>query len=332
MSTSESVLPGADTATAAAARGGQRTGVRRPQDRRRGIGRPRRVLASPLAYLFVAPALIIFLIWHIFPTLYTFRVSAFDWNQLNPDLSEFIGLGNYQDMLAGRTNPSFWETFGVSCYFVIANVVVGTVLALVLALLVRRTSRIMAAARTSFFLAYVAPAVATSLIWLWIFNPRFGLANGVLSLLHISPIDWLGDSRYAMMSIIIYSVWHEVGFLVLVFVGGLMTTSGELSEAAKVDGAGALTEFFQVTLPQLIPYVAFVVIISSISSLQAFTQFFVMTGGGPGYATSTIGFQLYQQAFVLGKTGYGAALAVVLFLITLVLSVGQLRVSARLSR
>jgi ABC-type sugar transport system permease subunit len=256
----------------------------------------------------VAPALAIFLIWTIIPTLYTFRVSAFDWNQLNPALSEFVGLGNYQDMLAGRTNPSFWETFGVSVYFVVANVVVGTIVALALALLVRRGTRLMIAARTSFFLAYTAPAVATALIWLWIFNPRFGLANALIGVIGIDPIDWLGDSTYAMASVIVYSVWHEVGFLVLVFVGGLMTVSGELSEAAKVDGANAWQEFRSITFPQLIPYVAFVVVISSISSLQAFTQF-----------------------FVLGNTGYAAALAVVLFLITLVLSIGQLRVSARLS-
>ncbi|MCG7308986.1 carbohydrate ABC transporter permease [Brachybacterium sp. ACRRE] len=328
MSTSESSLP-QTLRPAGAGRPGKPAPRTGPARRR---SRARRALTSPIAYLFVAPAIAIFGIWTIFPTLYTFRVSAFDWNQLNPAMSEFIGLGNYRDMLSGSTNPSFWQTFGVSCYFVIANVVVGTILALLLALLVRRGSKLMAAARTSFFLAYIAPGVATALIWLWIFNPRFGLANGVLSLLHLPVIDWLGDSRSAMLSIIVYSVWHEVGFLVLVFVGGLMTTSGELSEAAKVDGANPWQEFSRVTLPQLIPYVAFVVIISSISSLQAFTQFFVLTGGGPGYSTSTIGFQLYQQAFVLGNTGYGAALAVVLFLITLVLSIIQLRISARLSR
>ncbi|MGY5764380.1 carbohydrate ABC transporter permease [Brachybacterium sp. DNPG3] len=291
-----------------------------------------RALTSPIAYLLVAPALIIFGIWTIFPTLYTFRLSLFDWNQLNPAMSEFIGLDNYEQMITGGTIPSFWETARVSLYFVLANVVVGTALSLGLALLVRRGTRVMIAARTSFFLAYIAPAVATALIWMWIFNPRFGIANALLGVVGLGPIDWLGDPQWAMPSIIIYSVWHEVGFLVLVFLGGLLTTSGELSEAAKVDGAGPLQEFLHVTFPQLIPYVAFVVVISSISSLQAFTQFFVLTGGGPGYTTSTLGFQLYQQAFVLGNTGYAAALAVVLFLITLLLSIGQLRLSARLGR
>lgn len=289
-----------------------------------------RALHSPISYLLVAPAMTIFLIWTIGPALYTFWVSAYEWNPLNPALSEFVGIGNYEKMLTGQTTPSFWQTAWVSLYFVLANVVGGTVIALGLALLVRRSTRILVAARTSFFLAYFAPAVATSLIWLWIFNPRFGLANGVLQALGLSPVGWLGNPNTAMLSIIIYSVWREVGFLALVLLGGLLTTSGELSEAAKIDGASPLQELWHVTIPQLTPYIVFVVIISSISSLQAFTQFFVLTGGGPGFSTSTIGFQLYLQAFVLGNTGYAAALAVVLFLITLVLSYGQLKASARM--
>lgn len=294
--------------------------------------RIRRALHSPVAYLFVAPALVIFLVWTIGPTIYTFWVSMFDWNRLNPKLSTFTGPQNYIDMMRGTTNPPFWDTARISLYFVVGNVVGGTIISLILALLVRKATTLMVAARTSFFLAYFAPAVATSMMWTWIFNPRYGLANAVLQAFHLPTIDWLGDSRYAMISILIYSLWHEVGFLVLVFIGGLLTTSKDLSEAAKIDGANGWKEFWYVTFPQLIPFIAFVVVISSISSLQAFTQFFVMTGGGPGNATATIGFQLYQQSFVFGNTGYAAALAVVLFLITLALSIVQLKVSGRLSR
>lgn len=294
--------------------------------------RVRRALHSPIAYLFILPALAIFLVWTIGPTIYTFWVSLFKWNRLNPNLSTFVGAKNYVDMVQGNTTPSFWQTARVSLVFVLGNVVGGTTLALVLALLVRKASKLMVAARTSFFLAYFAPAVATSMMWTWIFNARYGLANAILQAFHLPTIDWLGDSRYAMISILIYSLWHEVGFLVMIFIGGLLTTSGDLSEAAKIDGANGWKEFWYVTFPQLIPFIAFVVVISSIASLQAFTQFFVMTGGGPGNETATIGFQLYQQSFVFGNTGYAAALAVVLFFVTLSLSIIQLKVSGRLSR
>lgn len=291
-----------------------------------------RPLASPVAYLFVLPALVIFAVFTIFPTLFTFVLSTFKWNYLNAAMSRFTGADNYLALLDTKRNPSFAYTMGVSFYFVGAMVVGGTVLSLLLAVLVSRATKAMVAVRSAMFLAYVAPLVATSLVWVWIFNPRYGLANVVLAMLGHSGIDWLGNPHTAMPAIIIYSLWHDLGFTTIVFVGGLTTLSTELSEAAKLDGASAWQEFINVTLPQLRPFVVFVVVIGSVSSLHAFTQFFVLTGGGPGYATATLGFQLYQQAFIIRNTGYAAALAVVLFLITIVLSMLQLYASRSVGR
>lgn len=272
----------------------------------------------------------IFAMFTIFPTLYAFKVSAYKWNYLNTALNQFVGLGNYQAMIQGLYEPSFGSTMLVSLYFVAAMVILGTILALLLAVLLYRASTVLLAVRSALFLTYVTPLVATSLVWVWMFNPRFGLANVVIHLFGISPVDWLNNTHTAMPSIIIYSLWHELGFTTIVFVGGLTTISAELSEAARIDGAGPFQEFLYVTLPQLRPFVIFVVVIGSVSSLHAFTQFFVLTGGGPGYNTSTLGFQLYQQAFVLQNTGYAAALAVVLFLITILLSLAQLAASRSL--
>ena len=289
-----------------------------------------RPLKSPVAYLFVLPAMVIFAMFTIFPTIYAFGVSTYKWNYLNSALSQFVGLANYRAMVQGLYEPSFGSTMLVSLYFVSAMVVLGTVLSLLLALLLYRASTVLLAVRSALFLTYVTPLVATSLVWVWMFNPRFGLANVVIHLFGISPVDWLNNTHTAMPSIIVYSLWHELGFTTIVFVGGLTTISTELSEAARIDGAGPAREFLYVTLPQLRPFVIFVVVIGSVSSLHAFTQFFVLTGGGPGYDTSTLGFQLYQQAFVLRNTGYAAALAVVLFLITILLSLAQLAASRSL--
>jgi len=204
-------------------------------------------------------------------------------------------------------------------------VIGGTAIGLLIALLLQRGGRVLASVRTMVFLPHVTPIVATSLVWVWIFNPQFGLANLVVHAFGHKNIDWLGNSTWAMPAVLIYSLWHELGFVTIVFLGGLTTVSGELSEAAKLDGAGPWQEFWYVTFPQLRPVVTLVLLVESVTSLQAFTQFFVMTGGGPGYSTATLGFQLYQQAFVFSNTGYAAALAVVLFLITAALSILQLR-------
>jgi ABC-type sugar transport system permease subunit len=294
--------------------------------------RVRGALRSPVAYLFVLPALAIFTVFTIAPTLFTFVISTFRWNYLNAAQSRFTGLQNYADMVDGAVDPPFARTMLTSAYFVVAMVVGGTAISLALAVLLRRAGRLYVAGRATIFLAYVTPLVATSIVWIWIFNPRYGLANLVLSLVGVPGIDWLGNSSFAMPAVIIYSLWHEIGFTTIVFVGGLATISTELSEAARLDGANRWQEFWYVTFPQLRPVVTFVIVISAVGSLQAFTQFFTMTGGGPGYATATLGFQLYQQAFVFRRTGYAAALALVLFLITIALSVLQLRTTRSVGR
>lgn len=294
--------------------------------------RGRSGLRSPVAYLLILPALTIFLVFTIGPTVFTFVVSTFKWNWLNPDQNKFVGLANYQALLDGSQDPPFTATLLTSGYFVGAMVVGGTAISLGLAMLLRRAGRINVAARTAVFLAHVTPLVATSIVWVWIFNPRFGLSNLVMSWFGIANIDWLGDSRFAMPAVIIYSLWHEIGFTTVIFLGGLTTISTELSEAARLDGCNGWQEFWNVTFPQLRPVVIFVIVVSSVASLQAFTQFFMMTSGGPGFDTATLGFQLYQQAFVFRKTGYAAALAVVLFGITVALSILQLRTTRSLDR
>src|SRR5690606_12386921 len=151
----------------------------------------RRPLHSRWAYLLVAPAMLVFGVFSIGPTVFAFGISLFDWNYLNAAKSKFVGLKNYLQLADLDRDPSFLETMGVSFYFVGARLMGGTGLALALALLRRTATKLMLAARASVFLAHVTPVVGTSLVWIWIYNPRFGLANGVLHLFGLETLDWL---------------------------------------------------------------------------------------------------------------------------------------------
>ncbi len=277
--------------------------------------RVQRVRESPMGWLYTAPALLIFAVFVIAPTGYTVYVSTFDWNVLNTSMSKYIGFANYR-ALFGSSAPGFLSSAGRSLYFSGATVIGGTALGLAIALLLQRGGRLLNGVRVAVFAPYITPVVATSVAWVWIFNPQFGLLNSMLRALHLPVEQWLQSSTWAMPSVIIFSLWHEVGFTVVLFLGGLSVLSTEMSEAARMDGANAWQEFWHITWPQLRPVTSFVLVISTITSLQAFTQFYEMSSGGPDYATTTLSYLLYQEAFLLFHTGYGASLAVVLFAIT----------------
>ena len=277
--------------------------------------RVKRARESPMGWLYTAPALAVFAVFVIGPTGYTIYISTFKWNVLNTAMSKYIGFANYQSLF-GSTAPSFLSSAWRSLYFSGATVIGGTALGLAVALLLQRGGKLLNGVRVAVFAPYITPVVATSVAWVWIFNPQFGLVNSVLRALHLPVEQWLQSSTWAMPSVIVFSLWHELGFTVVLFLGGLSVLSTEMSEAARMDGANAWQEFWHITWPQLRPVTSFVVVITTITSLQAFTQFYEMSSGGPDYATTTLSYLLYQEAFLLFHTGYGAALAVVLFAIT----------------
>jgi multiple sugar transport system permease protein len=290
-----------------------------PRERRRKVPR---ALSGPVGYLFTAPALAIFAVFTILPTIYTLYISLFNWNSLNVARSRFRGLQNYQELFSEND-------FGVSAlnslYFTVAMVIGGTALSLVIALLLQRGGRWIAATRVAVFTPYVTPLVATSIAWIWILNEKFGLLNLALHAIGIAGPNWLLSPSWAMPSVIAYSLWHELGFTTIVFLGGLSVLSPELGEAARVDGVNRWQEFWYVTWPQLRPVTVFVITITMIMSLQAFTQFYAMTQGGPGTATTTVSVLLYEQ--IATRTGYGAAIAVVLFIVTAALTLIQRKTS-----
>jgi multiple sugar transport system permease protein len=283
--------------------------------------------ATRWGWAYSAPAVLVFLAFVIIPTGYTFYVSLWKWNALNPALSKFKGLANYT-RLFDATQPTFLSSLWHSLYFTGAMVIGGTAISLGLALLLQRGGALLNGTRVALFLPHATPVIATSMIWTWIFNYKFGLADWALHSLHLPTSQWLQSSSSAMPAVVIYSLWHEVGFTTVVFLGGLATLSDELSEAARVDGCSAWQEFWHVTWHQLKPVTVFVVAITAITSLQAFTQFYQLANGGPAYATTTLSYLIYQEAFVFSDTGYGAALAVVLFAVTVFFTLVRRRTAA----
>lgn len=295
---------------------------------RRGSGRRRArdFRDTRLGWAYAGPAVLIFGAFVIAPTFYTFYISLWKWNVLNPKLSTYIGFHNYARLFES-TQPTFLSSLGHSLYFTVSMVIGGTVVSLALALLLQRGGRLLNSCRLAIYVPFATPVVATSLAWVWIFNPQFGLANWVLHGLHLPTSQWLNSSTSAMPSIIVYSLWHEVGFTTIVFLGGLSVISHELGEAARVDGCSPRQEFWHVVWPQLRPVTAFVIVITAIGSLQAFTQFYEMGAGGPVYATTTLSYLVYEEGIVFSTTGYGAALAVVLFLVTIFFTLVRRRTS-----
>ena len=271
------------------------------------------------------PAVLIFGVFTIFPTIYTFYISLWNWNQYDIALSKFIGVKNYQELFQ-QGDPSFLAAFGHSLYFTAGMVVGGTAIALGFALLVQRGGHWLNLSRLGLYLPHATPLIASSLVWGMIFDPRFGLLDYGLNLLHLPTSQWLYSPGSAMPAVIVYSLWHDLGFTTLVFIGGLAVISDEYGEAARVDGCGPWREFWYITWPQLRPVTTFVVLITTIGSLQAFTQFYELQGAAN--STVTLSFLIFQNAGGQTPTlGFAAAAAVVLFAVTVLFTLVRRRTS-----
>lgn len=220
---------------------------------------------------------------------------------------------------------SFVNTLKYCLYMVSAS----TVRSLVLATLLNAKIRINSFFKAVYFSPYITSTVAAAMVWWWLYNPQFGLFNAILKLLHLPPQPWLTSSRQALMAVIIFSVWKIVGYNIIVFVAGLQAIPSVYYEAARIDGAGPFTVFFRITLPLLVPTTTFILIYNTILAFQVFDQVFVLTGGGPAHASTVIVLEIYQQAFLKYRFGYAAAMAMVLFVCILGITIVQYVLSER---
>ena len=275
-------------------------------------------------YLFLAPNFIGFIIFMLFPILFAFYIMLTDWKLANDP--QFIGLKNFETMLNDRI---FWKSLGNSFYYTFIAVPTGIFIAFWLALALNRKMRGIIFFRTVYFLPQITLTVAAATVWRWIYQPEIGLINHILEIFGIEGPKWIHNTRWAMPSVIIMSNWQGIGFAMLILLAGLQGIPEEYYEAASIDGASGWQRMRFVTLPMLTPALFFVVVTSLIGAFQAFDQFYVLTEGGPAQATTPLTLYIFQNAFRFFKMGYGAALAAVLFVIILIITVIQWQLARR---
>lgn len=270
---------------------------------------------------FIAPNFLLLGVFTYWPLLYQAYLSLTRWDMLAPTKT-FVGLDNYVNMLTGR---GFLGVLLKTFYFMGGVVAGSLILGLAVAMLLNQKLHGRDLVRTAVFAPVILSGAAVGLVWVYIFDPNYGLVRTVLEPFGLTSPNWLGDSRWALPAIIIVYLWKNVGFSAIVFLAGLQNLPKDLYDAAKVDGAGAWTTFWRITLPMLSPVTFFVLVTTVITSFQAFDIIAVMTGGGPAGATTTLIWYIYEEGFVAFRAGNAAAAAMIMFLLLLVITVAQMR-------
>ena len=277
-------------------------------------------------WLLAGPALGLIAVFFFVPVIAGLALSLTDFDLYSiadPKNARFIGLRNYTRLF---TDPVFWKAFGNTFYFVVVGGTLSVMTSLGAALLVNaKRARFPGLYRSIYFAPVVTTLVAVAIVWRYVYHPHYGLLNYVLGGLGVSPIDWLGDPHWAMPAIILMSVWKNFGYNMMIFVAGLQGIPEEQYEAARIDGAGGWACFQRVTLPNLAPTFLFVGVITMIGFFQLFAEPYVMTQGGPLKSTTTIVLLMYEEGFRWWRLGTGAAIAFVLFGITLIGTLIQMR-------
>jgi multiple sugar transport system permease protein len=288
------------------------------------------VRAGFAGWAFAAPALLIIGVFFFLPVLGAFAVSLTDFDLYAlADLRNlrFVGLGNYLELLHSR---DFWRALGNTCYFVVAGVPLSIAASLGAALLINsRLTRLPALFRTVFFAPVVATLVAVALVWRYLLHTRYGLINWALGALGLHPIDWLGDPHWALPAIILFAVWKNFGYNMIIFVAALQSIPADLYEAAHLDGANGWQALRRVTLPLLRPTMLLVSVLTVAGYFQLFAEPYVMTEGGPLQSTTSVLYLMYEQGFKWWNLGSASAIAFLLFLIVLAVTALELRFSRR---
>jgi multiple sugar transport system permease protein len=290
--------------------------------RRRTIGARLRTVGAAAAFL--APSLVLLLGFWIGPMVGTAWVSLQDWNLIG--VPTFVGLDNYRELL---DDAEFHAALRHTLAYLAGYLPLVLVLGLGVALLLDAKLPAMTLYRATFFLPVISSWVAVSLLWKWLLNPADGLVNRILGAIGVPGPGWWTDPDWAVPSVVLASVWKDVGFVAVILLAGLQAIPRDLLDAAALDGAGWWRRLRSVTLPMLSPSLFFVVVISLINGFQVFDQVWVMTEGGPGGASTVVVEQIVNYAFSYGRVGYASAMSIVLFVVVLVVTLVQLRLQRR---
>ena len=277
---------------------------------------------TPYAAVMLAPNLILFILFMLFPIIYTFYLSFHKYDMLTP--MKFVGLQNYIDMFNDETAMTcLWNTIK----YTIMVVPITMVIALMLAIAMDSHIMFKRFYRACFFIPSITSWVAIAVVWCWLMNQDFGLLNYFLSFFGIEPIPWLTSAQWSLISVAIVSIWKGAGYNMLLFLGGLQGISTSYYEAAELDGASKWQQIRFITVPLLAPTTFFVFVTSIISSFQVFDAVSMMTDGGPGRSSSVLVHYLYQNAFKYFQLGYASAIAYLMFFIVMALTILNMKFS-----
>lgn len=273
-------------------------------------------------YLFVAPLIAFIAIFTYVPIVSSVNLSFREWDFLTPDMP-FVGLDNYRELLGKH---DFWASLHVTAVFAAISVPLRLTLALIIASYLTRETLVSRLLRGALFLPYVASTVSIAVVFSWVFSTDYGMANAALRWLGIAKISWLQDPTLALWVLIFVNTWKQIGYDVVIYIAGLQAIPQELYDAAAIDGGRPWRVFRRVTMPLVMPTTYFLLVISVIEAFQVFTIVSVMTHGGPAGATDLLVNLLYRIGFVLFDIGQGSALAVLLFVLLIALSLIKSRI------
>ncbi|MGN6382151.1 MAG: carbohydrate ABC transporter permease [Dyella sp.] len=285
------------------------------------------------AWLFLAPALMVIGVFFALPVLGALVLSFTDYDLYalaDPHNVRFVGLHNYLSLLQ---RPLFWAALGHTVYFVAVAVPLSMAVSLGGALLLNSPlARAQAFFRTALFAPVVTTVVAVAIIWRYLFNTKYGVVNALLDAVGLHPVDWLGDPRWAMPTIILFAVWKNFGYNMIIFLAGLQAIPSTLYEAARIDGASPWRQFRHITWPMLRPTLLMVAILTVSGYFQLFAEPYVMTEGGPLQSTVSVLYLMYDEGFTWWNLGSASAVAFALFVVMFAVTALMLRLSKQDTR
>lgn len=271
--------------------------------------------------VFLTPSVLLFAAFLAAPLLYALYISFNHWSMLQSPI--WIGLDNYRRILH---DDIFWRSLRNTVVFTVLFVPVVTILSLVSAALLNQGIGAKSLFKALLFIPIITPSVVVGVVWTYAFQPELGFINAFLRSVHLPTSLWLGSPRLALPALVLVTVWQRFGWFMILFLAGLQDIPTEVQEAARVDGASPLKSFMDITLPLLRPTVVLVTVLAAIGAFQVFDLVFVMTEGGPAYATETLSYYIYTKAFRNFDMGYAAAMSYVLFIALLLLTLLQMRI------
>ncbi|MDF2679791.1 MAG: transporter permease [Brevibacillus sp.] len=260
-------------------------------------------------YLYVAPAMLFFALFFFFPIAYVIYLSFFDWSLLNLEEMEFVGLDNFTALMM---EEDFLQVLGNTLVYTVATVGLGICISFMLALWLNRKAKVYGIVQAAVFSPHIVSLVSIAMLWMWLMDPQYGLLNALLEMVGLPGYTWLSDTKSAMVSLILVSIWKGVGYNTLVFIAGMQSIPRDIYEAAELDHSPWWRTLTRLTVPMLSPTIFFLLVINTVSSFQVFDTIYIMTQGGPVNSTNMLVFYIYEQGMDFYNGGAASAASVIL--------------------